>query len=206
MDYPEHLIPRPDYRIMVDVSHLDGYCLQRSTPGTDIIDPDTSKIKAKYVAFQRDHLRDLSTNLISVFQPEDRYWGVTGERKAYYVELWQEGETVAQPTPEESTRDEQKGAIYFSIQELLAMEVPYEKGDEEGVRLVQCKVLHTPVRSNFWHFSIRWFNEDGEIMNQKGKWSKRMLTTARSMLIEIGRMAPTSPKTLPQALYSRAAP
>jgi hypothetical protein len=74
MDYPDHLIPKPDYRIIKDTTPIRAHCLQRNTGDTAILNPETGKIKVEYLAFQSDHLRDLSTNLIGVFKTEDRYW------------------------------------------------------------------------------------------------------------------------------------
>ena len=140
----------------------------------------------------------LSTNLIGNFKKEDRYWKIIGNRKAYYTELWHEGESVAPPAKEDWAYNEQFGAIYFPMDELLNMTVPYTKGNDQEQKTVQCKVLHTPVRSNFWHCSIRWFNEDGDMIDQKGKWSKRMLSTARSMLVELGRLKPVLEEEVPK--------
>jgi len=203
MDYPDHLIPKPDYRIIKDITVVRAHSLQRSTKDTAILNPDTGKIKVEYIAFQRNHLRDLSTNLIGVFKTEDRFWKIVGDRKAHYTELWHEGEKVAPPTKEDWSYNEQFGAIYFPIDELLNMTVPYTRGNDPEQKTVQCKVLHTPVRSNFWHCSIRWFNEDGDIIDQKGNWRKRMLSTARSMLVEIGDLQPPPTAVIPTTLYSK---
>lgn len=204
MDYPERLIPKPDYRIIKDTTPIRAHCLQRSTKDTTILNPETGKIKVEYIAFQRDHLRDLSTNLIGVFKTEDRYWRIIGDRKVYFISLWNEGEIVTPPTEDDLEYNEQFGAIYFSIDELLNMTVPYTRGNEQEEKTVWCKVLHTPVRSNFWHCSIRWFNEDGDIIDQKGKWSKRMLSTARSMLVELGRLEPVLEEKIPEEVYKPA--
>jgi hypothetical protein len=201
MDYPDHLIPKPDYRIIKDITAIRAHCLQRSTGDTAILNPETGKIKVEYIAFQRDHLRDLSTNLIGVFKKEDRYWRVIGDNKAQYIELWQEGESVYPPAEGDWEYNDQFGAIYFPIDELSNMTVPYTKGNDKEPKTVQCKVLHTPVRSNFWHCSIRWFNEDGDMIDQKGKWSKRMLSTARSMLVELGRLEPDFEEEVAVHLY-----
>jgi len=128
---------------------------------------------------------------------------MVGDRKARYTELWHEGEKVAPPTKEDWSYNEQFGAIYFPIDELLNMTVPYTRGNDPEQKTVQCKVLHTPVRSNFWHCSIRWFNEDGDIIDQKGNWRKRMLSTARSMLVEIGDLQPPPTAVIPTTLYSK---
>lgn len=201
MDYPDHLIPKPDYRIIKDTTAVSAHCLQRSTGDTAILNPETGKIKVEYIAFQKDHLRDLSTNLIGVFKTEDRYWRVIGERKAQYIELWQERESVHPPAEGDWEYNEQFGAIYFPIDELLNMTVSYTKGNAKEQKTVQCKVLHTPVRSNFWHCSIRWFNEDGDIIDQKGNWRKRMLSTARSMLVELGRLEPVVEEEVAETIY-----
>ena len=52
MDYPDHLIPKPDYRIIKDTTPIRAHCLQRSTGDTAILNPETGKIKVEYIAFQ----------------------------------------------------------------------------------------------------------------------------------------------------------
>lgn len=189
MQYPDRLLPRPEYSyISVDDSTLDNYFLQRSTPDTDIINPESGKIKASYISLQSGHLHDLSTNLIGNFLPDDRFFQITGVSKSFYTaELWNEDDREIQ-APVFGTDfdyDNTKGAIYFKIARLKNFSIPYNIGEKDGF-IALCKIIHTPVRANFWHFSLRWFNEEGDVLNQKGTWKNRMLTSARSALIEFG--------------------
>lgn len=203
MVYPDRLLPRPNYRPISDIEALNSYFLQRSTPDSDVIDPETNTIKPSYISFQSGHLHDLSTNLISVFVPEDRFWRIVGEKKDYYTrELWSVGETVVTPFhPNDFEYIDTLGAIYFLIHQLNGLSISYNIGDQDGFIAI-CKILHTPVRSNFWHFSLRWFNEEGDVLLQKGSWKKRMLTSARAALIEFGVISEPKIQKIDISLYT----
>jgi len=203
MVYPDRLLPRPNYRLISDVEALDSFFLQRSTPDPDILDPDTNTIKPGYISFQTGHLHDLSTNLIGVFIPEDRFWRIIGENKEYFTrEPWPVGEVVKAPSyPNDFEYVTTLGAIYFPLNRLNGLCISYNKGDQDYFTAI-CKVLHTPVRSNFWHFSLRWFNEEGDVLYQKGSWKKKMLTSARAALIEFGLISEPEVQKIDISLFT----
>ncbi len=203
MVYPDRLLPRPNYCLFSDIEALDSFFLQRSTPDADIIDPITNTIKPRYISFQTGHLHDLSTNLIGIFLPEDRFWRLIGENKEYFTrELWPVGEVIETPSyPDDFEHTDTLGAIYLPINKLNGLSIPYNKGGQDGFTAI-CRVLHTPVRSNFWHFSLRWFNEEGDVLHQKGSWKKRMLTSARAALIEFGVISEPEAQKIDISLYT----
>lgn len=203
MVYPDRLLPRPNYRLISDVEALNLFFLQRSTPDLDIIDPVTNTIKPTYVSSPTEHLHDLSTNLIGVFIPEDRFWRIIGENKEYFTrEPWPVGEVVKTPSyPDDFEHVTNLGAIYFPVNKLNGLSIPYNKAAEDGFTAI-CRILHTPVRSNFWHFSLRWFSEEGDVLHQKGSWKKRMLTSARAALIEFGVISEPEVQYLDISLYT----
>ncbi len=201
MEYPLHLLPGENYRILYSTGALNEFYLMRNTPDKDILEPETGQIKPSYVAFQSDHLRDLSTNLLSVFQPDDSLIFMQGDRKTFFLELWHpRDETTVPQYPDDFGLDENRGAFYLKIKDLEGLKVLYNKGETQELEAV-CKVLHTPVRSNYWHFSIRWFNEEGDIISQNGNWRKRMLTAARALIAEFGVVQTPGIEPLPQGLF-----
>lgn len=203
MVYPDRLLPRPNYRLISDVEALNSFFLQRSTIDLDIIDPVTNTIKPTYVSSPTEHLHDLSTNLIGVFIPEDRFWRIIGENKEYFTrEPWPVGEAAKAPSyPNDFERVTNLGAIYFPVNKLNGLSIPYNKGAKDGFTAI-CRILHTPVRSNFWHFSLRWFNEEGDVLYQKGSWKKRMLTSTRAALIEFGAISEPEIQNIDISLYT----
>lgn len=204
MVYPNRLLPQPSYGIITNASVLGAYYLQRTTIDHQIIDPETKKIKPEYISLQTGHLHDLSTNLVGIFLPEDRFLQFKGDRKAYFTrEPWLAGEPVDTPLyPEDFENIDTIGAIYFLVNHIDGLEITYNIGEKDGFTAV-CRILHIPVRSNFWHFSLRWFNQEGDILMQNGNWKKRMLTSARAALMEYGRVDPPDQLVpIPVELYS----
>ena len=99
---------------------------------------------------------------------------------------------------EEAELNLEKGWVFIPIKDVHAQKVPHRSTD---FHLLECKVLHTPINSNFWHFSIRW-HFDGK---DKDKWPKKirnlMKTTGRSFLIEIIEYSEPNYIELSQELY-----
>ena len=73
MTYPEHLLPQSNYKIISSTDELCLCTLVRHTSskdlyllGTEMIDPDKLQI-------QSNHLKDLSTNILGIFELNDIY-------------------------------------------------------------------------------------------------------------------------------------
>ena len=160
MPYPVHLLPKRHYRRIPFERWLENHYLLRHTKDKDLLDPETYLLKLDHIVVNTDHLRDFSINLTGVYRPEDRYWGITKERMDdYYGEIWQEGEEVIAPPDGEVTFHEERGAFYLKIGD-FAGKIVHAQG--EAPKSFVCDVLHTPIRCNFWHFSLRWRDEGGE--------------------------------------------
>ena len=182
MQYPLRLLPQPDYKLIELAPWLKDYYLVRHTPDRDLDDPETGLLKIDYIVPEhgKSQMKDFSTNLLGAFTTDDCFWKIEGENKAYYLfELWSPGEVVTEPVwQKDFQRDESRGMFFLRIGDILDQEVPYNIGGKDNFTAI-CKVKHTPNRANFWHFSIRWFNLDGDIYpDQRGNWIDRMLKTA----------------------------
>lgn len=187
MQYPQHLLPQSHYRLIGWAAWLEDYYLVRHTPDTDMIDPDTEMLKVDYIVPENrtSQVRDFSTSLLGTFGREDCFWQIVGDRKGYFLfELWTPGEQPDEPVwQQDFQRDESRGMFFLRIGDIVDQKVPYTIGGKENFTAV-CKVKHTPNRANFWHFSVRWFNQDGDIYpDQRGSWIDRMLKTAIRTII-----------------------
>lgn len=186
MEYPDHLLPKPHFVFIKWREELRQHYLLRSTPTPDIMDEDTQMVRAKYVNDgSREHLKDYSTNLLGIFTPADSAIQLeNSDRKKYFSEPWSEAEVVETPTPEDFSVRSSSGCFYYSIDALHNFPQPFSISNIPGY-IAQCSVEHTPTRSNFWHFSVRWKldgNDVEECLSESQR--KNLLGLVRAFLIE----------------------
>ena len=164
---------------------------------------EDGRIDASKFVFQRDHLADLSTNLLGNFLPEDRAYQLTAEGKVIYQRLWLQDSKVALPRyPEHFYIASGTEAVFLQIKRIANLEIPYNVGEQDGFSAI-CTLRHTPIDANFWHVSLRWVNYEGDVLHQKGGWRKRMLTAARAALVELADTElPVDITPIPRALYT----
>jgi len=122
-------------------------------PGTKQLNPEVLKVEVS-----SSQLRDLSTNLLGIFTLQDIYIKVNNEN---LLELWVEGDDVAHEfkEPFDFELKPERGYFYFNVHDVLDLEIP---GGISGIPVNFC-VIHTPIKANFWHFSIRVFSEGVEV-------------------------------------------
>jgi len=183
MIYPNRLLPQPNYKIITWHPALRKHFLIHFTTTKDLVDPITSKLKQSLVVYRTDHLRDYSNNLLGVFIVDDIYWSVQeSNNKQYLLGEWNVGEGVIPPqVPTEYRKDGSRGYFFLRIDDCHEVVVPYQ--DATAITPV-CVLLHTPINSNFWHFSLRWFCDGQDILEWDEKRRRRILTAARSFIIE----------------------
>jgi hypothetical protein len=131
------------------------------------------------------HFRDYSTNLLGIFQHEDSYWEYNKcKRKRILTSEWNPGEKGIKPkVPKEVIYNQNKGYFFLKIKLCNAVQVPLIN---PNYKELICNVIHTPSKSNFWHFSIRWQIDGKDRKSWKSTAIKNlMLTTGRSFLVEI---------------------
>lgn len=183
MTYPIYLLPQQNYKKIEFCSELNEGFLIHFTDTKDNKDPDTKNLKLSCVVKRTDHLRDYSNNLLGVFLTNDIYWGIeNSENKGYFISEWNIGEKVKVPiVPNDVKKSLARGYFFLPIKNCHQAIVNYS--DETNMKPI-CKVLHTPTNSNFWHFSLRWFYNDVDILNWTDKERKRILTAAKSFIIQ----------------------
>ncbi|MCA0234043.1 MAG: hypothetical protein LCH91_26540 [Bacteroidetes bacterium] len=183
MTYPEYLLPVSRYRIIdFDCTNISLRYLIRHTETKEIADKN-GNLKSELVATddKYNHLRDFSTNLLGVFQLTDVKWKWT--RDTLCLEPWNPSTDGILPSEIDVSEDVMRGVFYLSIEKCHGTRFKTES-EVDGESEVIAKVLHTPIRSNFWHCSIRWFcdGQDSEKWN-KGRL-RRMKSIIRSFIVE----------------------
>lgn len=108
MEYPNRLLPKPQYKRIHWHESLRNHFLIHFTDQKDIRDPNTNKLHIKHVVKRTDHLRDYSTNLLGIFLVDDIYWALQDcPDKDYFMDEWEEGTEVKKPkVPGEYDREE----------------------------------------------------------------------------------------------------
>lgn len=210
MAYPEHLLPKSNYCCIPWKSELHGHYLLRTTPSSDIWDTETNSVRGRYVLESnqsRENLKDYSTNLLGVFTTKDAAVKLTkSERKAYLIDSWAEGEIVEPPAPGEFDVLEDYGFFFYKIGVIHGFPKPINLLSKPQYTEARCYVCHTPVRSNFWHFSVQWKigqNDIAEVLSRNE--IKGFMSLIRSFLIEnaIIDLPLSEPSDIPEDWFTR---
>ncbi len=183
MSYPERLIPREEFCIIdFDRANTRTKYLIRHTDIVDISNKE-GKLKGELVSTDDNynHLRDFSTNLLGVFQLEDIQW--VWAKGTPCLGTWHPGEEGIFPSNKDVVLGAGRGCFYLSIF-VFHHKRFFTLSEQEGESEVECKLLHTPLMSNFWHCSLRWYcdGEDSESWN-KGRM-RRMKAHIRDFILE----------------------
>lgn len=134
-------------------------------------------------------LFDYSTNLLGIFLPEDNQIILIGEDKKYFYDYWDFEEEVKLPIFEQDFDINNERTCFFVpigyLHQKIQLPLPCPPKNPGEVLIAY--VAHTPTRSNFWHFSVRWKNEqsDAPFERYKGSaWQKRLCSTMKAALQE----------------------
>jgi hypothetical protein len=168
MIYPEHLLPQFNYKLISETDELCLCTLVRHTSSKDLFLTGTETVDPDKLQIQSGHLKDLSTNLLGIFKIEDIYVEVLNNT---FYDLWNVGENTVTPLiHKDFCINNDRGFFFFNINEIIHLELPLIQN-----YTILFKVIHTPTKCNFWHFSIRAYSKNIEISempiseNQKKK-------------------------------------
>jgi hypothetical protein len=183
MQYPLMLLPQLKHKkIECD---LTDYHLCRTTPNKQFLRA-SGIIKDEALCEKPLDFFDYSTSLLGHFELNNNYISIIGERKKYFTSYW--GWTDQVETPffrKDFISDNKKGIFFIPIGRIHGqVKVPFQnskKADDEAT----AKIIHSPTRSNFWHFSVRWFGQNGiEINRNDAKWKYAITNGIRAALLE----------------------
>jgi hypothetical protein len=192
MKYPSEILPSIDRKhIDCDISE---YFLIRSTSTkikSELVNEETGEVVQSAICSPREHIIDLSTSLWGIFNLQHNEVDLTREGKAIYAHYCEPDLSVQPPNYEEHfIFNDTKGCLVVLINSISNYSVEYYFGDSPEIkRTAICKVIHTPTKWNFWHYSIRWYlpehqNYLDELKDDKlrNKIIKRLSGEARAVL------------------------
>lgn len=188
-DYPERLIPKSHYNVVREAELMSqkGLWLIRHVDSdktgfignTRVINPDCIKI-------QSDHLRDLSNNLLGIFEIDDVCFGIEKDVSDIYCCLWNGSDECVLPDDGHYFKDLNRGYYFIPVDSLLKDSIEIINVNDNTVDEYHFKILHTPTKCNFWHISIRVYdrcdNEVSKLDVSKGK-RNRIWKTVRDFLV-----------------------
>ncbi|GAP71889.1 hypothetical protein SAMD00024442_2_50 [Candidatus Symbiothrix dinenymphae] len=145
----------------------------------DQIDPDIiNNIPA-------EQFKDLSTNLLGKFRIEDVYINVISRD---FLEAWEESCIVNTPVFNfDFCMDVTRGYFFLKIQDICSYAIETEMAQSGQKFSLSLKLRHTPLKCNFWHFSIVVFVNDTNVDSLKvsDNQKKKLWRTARVGLSNI---------------------
>jgi hypothetical protein len=146
-----------------------------------------------------EELFDYSLNLSGHFRPEDNYIELTGEGRKEFYKYWDFQSEVAIPVYGQNFIFNPLKGCFFLPTELInegKWSIPFTRPPKEIEEKIIPVILHTPTCCNFWHFSIRWKDNQGEYISvSDAKWKRKLLGAMRALLIQTLQAHP--PATTP---------
>lgn len=144
-------------------------------------------------------LFDYSTNLPGRFAIHHNFITLVGERKSLFRRYWIVGEEVERPIYKTDFKIEKgKGIFYLPIDRIHNnIIIPFSRlQNQPATSTATAYVFHTPTNSNFWHFSIKWIDDQGnEIRPSNAAWKNLVTASMRAVLLE---MIETTPAENPE--------
>lgn len=182
MEYPQHLLPQSNYKKIEWSNNLGECSLVRHTNTQDIFMPGTKAISTDKIKFPSEHFNnDLSTNLLSVFRLEDLYIQILNNE---LIQDWIPQQDTCCPIIEKDfIVNKNRAHFALTVNDVLNLNSALPL-IENKLRL---EVLHTPTKCNFWHFSIRVYenNIDVSLLPISEKQKIKLWRKVRNILADI---------------------
>lgn len=183
--YPSKILPNPNYKLITcDVSNHAIVRYTTAVNKDDIIEPETQKVKVDCISSPREGMADLSTSFLGVFQLENLRITLTDEGKNVYNEYCEPNLLVEAPVIDTHYSEIERGYWWIIIKDINQEKVDFVFDNK--TYKAQCRVEHTPMKWNYWHYSVRWYIEGVgywhlmEDMKLKAKFGKKLGHEART--------------------------
>jgi hypothetical protein len=205
MNYPVEILPSPNHKwIKCPLSdhYLIRHCELRES--ISLKDPATGNIRATYICSPEEQISDLSTSLLGVYNLNHISIELTAEGKRIFSHYCQPNEEVDLPELNiHYFRNLDRHFWCASIRLLDGQSFEYTRGKDPFIAI--CKVVQTPMKWNYWHFSIRWDTDLGPLENLDEKLrrnvARRIGHSARVIISHFAKTElPIFPE-LPQTCY-----
>lgn len=208
--YPLVLLPKPGYKKIT--CSLGNYYLVRHTDTNNIqelINAETGLLKVEAICTPREHIDDLSTSLLGVYNFEHLPIELSYQGKCDYAHYCNPDDVVATPIFETHfTLNDNRGCWTVLIRDIENAVADFTMGANRDKFKAECRVLHTPMKWNYWHFSVRWYLLEREVYlyelqdeKEKGKIKKKLGNEARALIAQYAKVEQPSYTELPTPDY-----
>jgi len=195
MRYPTEILPNKNYKL-IRCDLVNHYLIRYTACKARevIFDDNTKQIKQEYICSPREQMEDLSTSLLGVYDTSHIPIELTLLGKTKFSEYCAPDEIV--PIPEYETEfilNDKRGFWVILIKNIQGLLADYTQHDIKQPFKAKCSIQHTPVKWNYWHFSIRWELEEGVYLhklphNTKAKVAKRLGTETRALIAKFAEI------------------
>jgi hypothetical protein len=207
MDYPVEILPNPQYKLIdCDLSACFLIRLMDDVSIDDIVDSETGEIRTNYICSPPERISDMSFGLFGIYNARHIQLAFTNAGKAKFMLYCAPDEVVIPPEYEtEFTNDAKKLYCSLPIQALNNQQFFYTRGSDPFI--ATCLVKHTPVRWNYWHFSLYWKIEEGLLEeleeSRRKKIAKRIGHSVRVELSRLAKLSSPLQPEMPSHCYSK---
>lgn len=209
MQYPSEILPHNTYKL-ISTEEIGNFFLIRhvddQTEAT-ILDDTTGLVQTEFIANPTRHSRDLSTSLLGVFKVEHTKIRLSQEGKNEYSVECDPNENVSHPLFN----------IHFDIYEnrtywLIKVSninnqiVQYTNPQNLEILNAECQIEHTPMKWNYWHFSIRWKFNDGRYWHEMDKketdkYARKIGHETKSIISKFAQVVLPDFEIIPTSIY-----
>lgn len=186
MNYPIEILPNENYKLIdCDLSNYHLIRYTNSSVKSDYYNEETKIISSKAISDPSTNMYDLSCSLYDVFTIKHIHIQILNKEYFQYCSP----KTIV-PVPEfetDFTFNGFRGRWFVLISEIDGQVATYNR--ENTTLNAKCVVLHTPMRWNYWHYSITWYIEevgkywkDLEPHERNPKWNQRLGHETRTLL------------------------
>jgi hypothetical protein len=165
MNYPVEILPNPAFKI-IDCELSDHFLIRffNCNDVNDITNPETGQIKIQHICSPAEKIDDLSLSLLGIYRPEHITLNFTVAGKEKYMHYCKPDEAVDVPVFD-TEFNHSSGRFFWcaNIKKLNNRTFDYTRGHDPFI--ATCLVKHTPMKWNYWHFSLRWSTDLGLLDN-----------------------------------------
>jgi hypothetical protein len=122
MSYPERLLPKRHFGYILPKSIIDGFLIRHTK--SKVPENLDSQLRVKFVCEPREHILDLSCNLLGHFKLGDTKIEVNPEHKVRYYQKWFPLTSSLKPDIEEFSFIEDRGYYMIPISKAHSHQVP----------------------------------------------------------------------------------
>lgn len=209
MTYPNELLPKTFWK-KIDCDISNNFLLRRTNfrDKSTYWDPETDTLITDSVCSPREQIQDLSCSLFGVYTHDHIYLQLTETGKVKGLDEYCTPNFDADIPlfDEDFIVNENRGYWTINISKVNNLKVSYIRNNKlDDVFTAVGYVLHTPTKSNFWHFSIRWKVDGKEVEDmeskEKAKVARAISNTARVTIAQFAKINEPDPITIPLECY-----